>query len=50
MGPACQANLIETVCWSSSSLDSPAVLEKMVAMGCGVEEAELDGEEAEKVA
>jgi hypothetical protein len=27
-----------------------AVLEKMVAMGCGVEEAELDGEEAEKVA
>jgi hypothetical protein len=38
--------------WSSSSSrrNSPAVLEKMVAMGCGVEEAELDGEEAEKVA
>jgi hypothetical protein len=35
--------------WSSSSRDSPAVLQKMVAMGGSVEEGELGDGVAEKV-
>jgi hypothetical protein len=36
--------------WSSSSRDSPAVLQKMVVMGIGIGEEELDNEVAEKIA
>jgi hypothetical protein len=50
MGPACQADLIETVRVVFLAGLTGGTAEKRAVMGCNVEEGELDDDEAEKVA